>query len=81
MCLHCILEGGEILVYFTRTPQKGKGGGERRRMKRRRRGGRGKRRVKLCFKVLGFFSVWLKAPFQWPLFKFYFSLWNREQKN
>lgn len=22
MCLHCILEGGGDLVYFTRTPQK-----------------------------------------------------------
>lgn len=28
MCLHCILEGGENLVYFTRTPRKrGKRGG------------------------------------------------------
>lgn len=85
MCLHCILERGDILVYFTRTPQKGRGGG---------RGGSREEEVEeeecqLLFKVVRLFSVWLKAQWTGLFYFFYslkqqgrvmFSLWDRGQK-
>lgn len=55
-------EGGEILVYFTRTPQK-REDGEGRAREKKKRWRRRRRSVKLLFKVVRLFSVWLKAQF------------------
>lgn len=57
LALH--LGGGEILVYFTRTPQKREEGEGRARERKKR----WRRSVKLLFKVVRLFSVWLKAQF------------------
>lgn len=51
--------GGENLVYFTRTPQKREEGRARRKEKKRW----WRRSVKLLFKLVRLFSVWLKAQF------------------
>lgn len=62
MCLRCILDGEEgEKIWFTSLEHHkiGKKGGARRREKRRWR----RRRVKLLFKLVRLFSVWLKAQF------------------
>lgn len=49
------------MVYFTRTPQKrGRRGGQKNKKKKRRWR---RASVKLLFKVVRLFSVWLKAQF------------------
>ena len=52
------------MVYFTRTPRKREDGEGRAREKKKKRWRRRRRRsVKLLFKVVRLFSVWLKAQF------------------